>query len=172
MTMSLEPSHVSGPRRRISSRHLGRNIEAVLDEVEREGCSVLIIRYGRPSALLSPVGDDIAVRGPIPAPDEYAEEIADLTDIERRLLLTLVDGECHADPAHNVCEAVEGLKALTKLEIKHFAARGPVGGYTITRLGARVARALVAHTTESPTQSIPADDHQLGLESEIDFPRG
>jgi antitoxin (DNA-binding transcriptional repressor) of toxin-antitoxin stability system len=141
--MSLEPSHISGPRRRISSRQLGRNIAAVLDEVERDGNSVLIIRYGRPSALLSPVGDDVAVRGPIPAPDEYAEEIAELTVVESKLLLTLGDGEKHADPTHNVCEVIEGLQALAALEMKQFATRGPVGGYTITRLGARVARALV-----------------------------
>lgn len=144
--MSLEPSHISGPVRRISSRYLGRNVAELLDEVERDGNSVLIIRYGRPSAMLSPVGDDIAVRGPIPGPEEYAEEIADLTDVERRLLLRLADGEMHADPVHNVCEGTEGLLALTELEMKRLVTRGPVGGYTITRLGARVARALVADT--------------------------
>ena len=101
--MSVEPSHISGPVRRISSRYLGRNVAQLLDEVERDGNSVLIIRYGRPSALLSPVGDDIAVRGPIPGPEEYAEEIADLTDLERRLLMTLVDGEWHPEPVHNDC---------------------------------------------------------------------
>jgi antitoxin (DNA-binding transcriptional repressor) of toxin-antitoxin stability system len=143
----LQPSHISGPVRRISSRYLGRNVAELLDEVERDGNSVIIIRYGRPSAMLSPVGDDIAVRPPIPAPEEYAEEIADLTDVERRLLLTLVDGEWHPDPIHNVCEVTEGVLALTKLEMKQFVSRGPVGGYTITRLGARVARALVADSS-------------------------
>ena len=147
--MSLEPSHISGPVRRISSRYLGRNIAELLDEVERDGNSVLIIRYGRPSALLSPVGDDIAVRGPIPGPEEYVEEIADLRAVERRLLLTLTDGEMHADPIHNVCELTEGLLALANLEMKQLATRGPVGGYTITRLGARVARALAADHAES-----------------------
>ncbi|MPZ91828.1 MAG: hypothetical protein GEU68_09400 [Actinobacteria bacterium] len=50
---------------------------------------------------------------------------------------------------HNGCEVTEGLLALAKLELKHLAARGVVGGYTITRSGARVARALVADTTGS-----------------------
>jgi hypothetical protein len=36
---------------------------------------------------------------------------------------------------HNVCEVTEGLLALSKLELKHLAARGVVGGYTITRFG-------------------------------------
>ena len=144
-----EPSQISGPVRRISSRYLGRNVAELLDEVERDGNSVLVIRYGRPSAMLSPVGDELAVRRPIPAPEEYAEEIAGLTEVERKLLLTLGDGEWHPDPVHNVCEVTEGLLALSKLELKHLAARGVVGGYTITRLGARVARALVADTTGS-----------------------
>src|SRR3990170_4375405 len=107
-----EPSQISGPVRRISSRYLGRNVAELLDEVERDGNTVLIIRFGRPSAMLSPVGDDIAVRGPVPGPEEYAEEIADLTDVERRLLLTLVDGEWNPDPIHNVCDVSEGLPAL------------------------------------------------------------
>jgi hypothetical protein len=149
MTMSLKPSDISGRVRRISSRHLGRNVAAILDEVEREGCSVLIIRYGRPSAMLSAVGDGIAVRRPQPGHEEYAEEIAGLTEVESKLLLVLGDGELHLDPLHNFCGVAEGVPALTKLELKQFATRGPVGGYTITRLGARVARALVAGTTEA-----------------------
>jgi antitoxin (DNA-binding transcriptional repressor) of toxin-antitoxin stability system len=92
-----EPSQISGPVRRISSRYLGRNVAELLDEVERDGNSVLVIRYGRPSALLSPVGDELAVRQPIPAPEEYAEEISGLTEVERKLLLTLGDGEWHPD---------------------------------------------------------------------------
>jgi hypothetical protein len=50
---------------------------------------------------------------------------------------------------HNVCEVTEGLPALSKLELKHLAARGVVGGYTITRLGTPGGKALVADTTES-----------------------
>jgi hypothetical protein len=96
----------------------------LLDEVERDGNSVLVIRYGRPSALLSPVGDELAVRRPIPAPKEYVEEITGLTEVERKLLLTLGDGEWHPDPVHNVCWVTEGLLALSKLELKHLAARG------------------------------------------------
>jgi hypothetical protein len=72
-----------------------------------------------------------------------------LTEVERKLLLTLGDGEWHPDPVHNVCEVTEGLPALSKLELKHLAARGVVGGYTITRLGAPGGKALVAGTTES-----------------------
>jgi hypothetical protein len=52
----------------------------------------------------------------------------------------------------------EGLQAALKLEMKQFATRGPIGGYTITRLGARVARALVA-TTEA--DEIPENDGRL-----------
>ena len=87
--------------------------------------------------------------GPSPVPRSTPRRSPDLTDVERRLLLTLVDGEWHPDPVHNVCEVTEGLLALTKLEMKRLATRGPVGGYTITRLGARVARVLVADSTES-----------------------
>jgi len=150
--MSVQQSRISGPVRRISSRYLGRNVAQLLDEVERDGNSVLVIRYGRPSAMLCPVGDEIAAPKPNPGPDEYADEIADLTDVERKLLLALSDGECHLDPVHNVCGVTEGLSALAKLELKHLLTRGMVGGYSITRLGARVARALVSDTEASPTE--------------------
>src|SRR6266516_2616746 len=43
------------PVRAVSSRHLYRNAADLLDEIEDEGHSILIVRYGRPTAILTPV---------------------------------------------------------------------------------------------------------------------
>src|SRR5437867_1589965 len=43
--------------RAVSSRHLYRNAADLLDEIEDEGHSILIVRYGRPTAILTPSPD-------------------------------------------------------------------------------------------------------------------
>lgn len=120
--MTLDPCRISGPVRKVSSRDLGRNVAELLNEVERDGNSVLIIRYGRPSALLCPVGDEVAVQAsrlaqqlgwlhhcPVGGADSSGLGVgAERTDRLASIVIRLVDSLSFAAHREAVIEARPG----------------------------------------------------------------
>ena len=47
-------STVAGKTRVVSARALSRQWSSLLDEIEREGSALIVVRYGRPSAVVLP----------------------------------------------------------------------------------------------------------------------
>ena len=144
--MDVEPGAIRGPVRNVTARELGRNVAGILNEIEHDGGCIRIIRYGRPAAILTPAGDDLPVSRPNQAPDPgagYESEIEALSEIQKTILVGLGDGRTNLDPTVGVCDAMEGQLEIVKMELRQLVARD-IGGITITRKGARVARALTS----------------------------
>ena len=144
--MDVEPGALRGPVRNVTARELGRNVAGILNEIEHDGGSIMIIRYGRTAAMLTPAGDNLPVSRPHQAPDPrkvYESEIEALSELQKTILVNLGDGRTNLDPTVGVCDAREGQLEIVKMELRHLVTRD-IGGITITRKGARVARALTS----------------------------
>ncbi len=140
------PGPLRGPHRNVTARELGRNVAGILNEIEHDGGCITIIRYGRPAAVLTPAGDNLPVSRSNRAPDPrtvYESEIEALSDLQKTMLVNLGDGRTHLDPTVGVCEGSEGQLEVVKMELRQLVTRD-IGGITITRKGARVARALMS----------------------------
>lgn len=157
----------------VSARELCRKGAVVLDALQREGCAILVTRYGRAAALLTPVeGRGGTARLPRPfrrlkdlepdagadaegagdcagqdgggQPDGDAREIAaQLEPLAREALLALADRRITSwvPAVHDESRWSKRARAVTELEKRELMRFGP-SGFTITRLGTRVAAAL------------------------------
>ncbi len=84
--------------RNASARELSRRTSALLDEIEDQGIGVVVVRFGRPAALLVPLGSKPpnAPRRVVIEESESTEiddpfEVPALRDDTRRLLLEMAE---------------------------------------------------------------------------------
>ena len=134
--------HDLPPTRCVSTRELSRNTAAILDQIRGSGAGFLILRYGRPIALLTPAPDDIfaGVADPNPIPLDVQE--IDLTPEQRQFLELLSDGAVRTNPREQLgLDFGVSSLALTRLQNDGLVAR-PDGMYRITKHGLDVWRAL------------------------------
>lgn len=136
-----------GPRPRVlyaqvarcaTVRELSRKTADILQPVEDDGHTVMILRNSKPIALLVPLPDAVPRRRvrrangqevDLPAPPE------ELDDARERLLLALREGVVVADPWDGAGVPREDASLpLARLEIAGLIRR-VVGGYAITRRG-------------------------------------
>ena len=138
-----------GKTRSVSARALCRGIAQHLDELETEGSTLTILRYGRPVALLVPLETNVR-RAPRRVAIEQIEQeeplvMPELGDVERRVLLEMA--ACAPDPYdpdewRGSIGAFGG--AFVRLEMKGLVDRE--GGRWLTADGERVAAALAGAT--------------------------
>ena len=161
--------------RHMSARDLVRNFSEVLDDVERTGSKVIVLRYSRPAAMISPVGDAARlaeVRTVLaghsessgsngageshrnedegPAVDD-AEDLTsyDLQPNERTLLMLCDERYQHPDRLSDKLPLSSGAfaLALVNLEMKRLL-KEERGRYALTVEGARVQVALMSRDIE------------------------
>ena len=134
--------------RAVSARELSRRMADLIDEMETEGHALVVLRYGRPAALLVPIEPDVrraprrvSIEEIESAPDEEAIDLSQLRDDERRLLLAMA--ECHPDrysPDQWVGPISAFSIAFTRLEMKRLVINKH--GRWLTEQGERVAALL------------------------------
>ena len=145
--------------RNVSARELSRRLSNLLDEVESDGTALVVIRYGRPAAILVPF-QEVAERpklpriadlgkGPSPSSDVEVEEIdeSELDDAQRRVVLDV--SRCtslHWTPGQADLPVRELLPALSRLETCGILERGPGAARRLTSKGERLARRLDSKT--------------------------
>ena len=149
-------STVARRTRVVSARELSRRMARLLDEIESEESAFVIVRYGRPSAMLVPF-EEVAGRPKLPrladagtfpaqddegGPDEGLDQI-DLDDRQSRILLDML----HCDDLNWTPARIDGppmavLEAVACLELSGLAKRGAGSSMHLTRKGSRVARRL------------------------------
>jgi antitoxin (DNA-binding transcriptional repressor) of toxin-antitoxin stability system len=161
MTREAAVRRAAGTTRNVSSRELSRRTSHLLDEIESHGSALVVIRYGRPSAVLVPF-EDVAARPVLPRLSDLGGELTlwplsddndeDLDDIEldehQRRVLVEVD-RCtllHWTPSQSDLQAGELAIALAGLEISGLLERGPGASWRLTRRGERVVRGLDSET--------------------------
>lgn len=135
--------------RNASARELSRRTADLLDEIEEEGVGVVIVRFGRPSALLVPLEPKersasrrvIIEEGEAQEPDDPLE-MPLLREVDRRLLLEMAERapdpyspEDWTGPIMAFCAA------FTRLELERLVEQVG-GGRWLTAQGERVAAAL------------------------------
>jgi hypothetical protein len=144
-----ETSATDGPIRCISSRRLARKTAEVLDEISQSDCMLMVMRSGRPAALLSPVPrslfEPVVRREAEPLevnPEEVQRVAAD--ELQRRILVLMADELPRADVGRELGESavVPVSIALTQLEICRLVVKQPTGSYVISGRGMLVAKAL------------------------------
>lgn len=139
--------------RAVTARELSRRMSSLLDEIESERCALVVIRYGRPSAMLVPFRESaerttlprITDLVPMLTTEEIEEEEPDVELSEDQTLAILSIAHCrflHWKPGQLDLPASRLAVALTKLELGGLAERGPGGSWRLTRPGERVARRL------------------------------
>jgi len=130
----------------------------LLDEIERHGSALVVLRYGRPSAMLVPFAEngqapklprlvDLTLGEATSSSDDDLsdEEIAELglADVHRRVLLSIAT--CTAllwKPSQCPMPARESLRTLGRLDILGLIDHGPGASYHLTTRGEAVVRRL------------------------------
>ena len=138
--------------RAVSARELSRRMADLIDEMETEGHAFVVLRYGRPAALLVPIEPDVrraprrvSIEEVESAPDEEAIDLSQLRDDERGLLLAMA--ECHPDrysPDRWVGPISAFSIAFTRLEMKRLVINKH--GRWLTEQGERAAALLREET--------------------------
>jgi antitoxin (DNA-binding transcriptional repressor) of toxin-antitoxin stability system len=145
---------VAGKTRVVSARELSRRMSSILDEVESEGSALVVIRYGRPAAMLIPFREsaerpqlpriaDIGATSEVLETESEQLVLAELGDDHRCILLGIA--RCrylHWTPGQSDLPASRLAIALSSLEIRRVIARGSGGSWTLTPVGERLARRL------------------------------
>jgi antitoxin (DNA-binding transcriptional repressor) of toxin-antitoxin stability system len=125
--------------RNVSARDLSRRTSRLLDEIEADGSALVVIRYGRPAAVLVPF-EDVAARPQLPRISELAgeitlwpiseEEVADIElDPQQRAILLGVSG----------CTLLHWTPSQIDMQVSE---RGPGASWELTRKGERVVARL------------------------------
>jgi antitoxin (DNA-binding transcriptional repressor) of toxin-antitoxin stability system len=135
--------------RNAGARELSRRTADLLDEIEEEGVGVVIVRFGRPSALLVPLERKersslrrvIIEEGEAQEPDDPFE-MPVLREVDRGLLLEMAERapdpyspEDWTGPITAFCSS------FTRLEFERLVEKDG-GGRWLTAQGERVAAAL------------------------------
>jgi antitoxin (DNA-binding transcriptional repressor) of toxin-antitoxin stability system len=138
----------------VSSRDLSRHTSRLLDEIEAAGSALVVIRYGRPTAVLVPF-EDVAARPQLPRISELGGEITlwpipedELDDVElsehQRAILVGV-ARCtllYWTPSQIDMQVRDRAVALGKLEVAGLLQRGPGASWELTRKGELIAARL------------------------------
>ncbi len=147
-------SKVARKTRVVSARELSRRMSVLLDEMAAEEMALIVLRYGRPTALFVPFEENaVAPTMPrvadidgltAPEPEEDLDDVV-LDPIHERILLDMLGctdlawriGRMeHEKPIHAVHAA------LTRLELADLIEGRFAGSFELTRKGSRVARRL------------------------------
>jgi len=139
--------------RAVSARELSRRMASLLDEVESESSALVVVRYGRPAAMLVPFRETverpqlprIAEIGSSPAIKEGNEvdEQIELNDDNRTVVLGVA--RCpylHWKPSQTELPASRLAVALSRLELMGLIERGVGASWHLTASGERLARKL------------------------------
>ncbi len=128
------------PQRRITLRHLARYPSKVVDEIEERREPILVLRYGRPVAIITPFG---ATSGAAPSAEpEEPEEMPELSATEQLALRAIADGgRWETFMAEHDVPIGAALAAMTGLELAGLVER-TFAGYRLTRRGMVVARRM------------------------------
>ena len=132
--------------RAVSTRELCRRMADLLDEIESDGSGLVVLRYGRPTALLVPLEPKVR-RAPrkvsIEERDEEPFEMPELEERHKRLLREMA--RCAPepyDPDDWAGEALELARTFVRLEMAGLA-ESAVGGHRwLTERGELVAAKL------------------------------
>jgi antitoxin (DNA-binding transcriptional repressor) of toxin-antitoxin stability system len=137
----------------VSARELSRRMSSLLDEVESESAALVVIRYGRPAAMLVPFREaaerpqlpritDIVSPPSMEFPDEDDEQL-ELGDDQRIVMLGLAHcAYLHWTPSQADLSASRLAVALGLLENKRLIERKLGGSWHLTPRGERLARKL------------------------------
>jgi antitoxin (DNA-binding transcriptional repressor) of toxin-antitoxin stability system len=151
--------------RNASARELSRRTADLLDEIEQQGIGLVVIRFGRPAALLVPLEPKVRT-APRRVVIEEAEspktddpiEMPELRDDDRRLLLEMArcapDPYCPDDWAGPI---MAFCAAFTRLELEGLAQRDGSGRW-ITTQGERVADVVAGDAEASAPAEARRDD--------------
>ena len=142
--------------RAVSTREAQRHLSRLLDEIDREESAVLIVRYGRPAAMLMPF-EETSQAWTLPRISETAlwsdetdeAEVFDDVDLDADQAYVLTDmAQCtdvnwHLDRLYrDRSRANQLLVAVSRLELDGLVEREWHGGFTMTRKGRRLAQKL------------------------------
>jgi antitoxin (DNA-binding transcriptional repressor) of toxin-antitoxin stability system len=134
--------------RSVSARELSRSMADLMDEMETEGFGLVVLRYGRPAALMVPIEPNVR-RAPRRvsiekvAADAIEEtvDVSALGDDERRLLLAMADRLPERYSPDSWVGPIAAFSiAFTNLEFEGMSVRD--GGHWLTEKGERAASLL------------------------------
>jgi antitoxin (DNA-binding transcriptional repressor) of toxin-antitoxin stability system len=143
--MTRSDSNREAPTQNVTVTELSRNCAEVIDRVELQGRSLVVIRHRRRVALITPVAGDMTV-----SPTAEAVAVEDLPPIEltaeqHRVLRAIVDaGPGPTVPSRAAENAARLGAALGRLELKGLIEKR-MYGYSATARG-RAAAAASAET--------------------------
>ena len=125
---------------------------SLLDEVESDNSALVVVRYGRPAAMLVPFRETverpqlprIAEIGTLPAiEDSDDEERLELDDDQRTVVLGVARcAYLHWTPSQAGLPASRLAVALSRLELARLIERGVGASWHLTARGERLARKL------------------------------
>jgi antitoxin (DNA-binding transcriptional repressor) of toxin-antitoxin stability system len=134
--------------RAVSARELCRRMADLLDEIESDGSGLVVLRYGRPTALLVPLEPKVRRAPRKVSIEEWEEEPFEMPELDegsRRLLLEMA--RCAPepyDPDDWGSGALEFARLFVRLELNGLAEKSVGGGRWLTERGQLVAAKLVA----------------------------
>ena len=148
-------STVARRTRVVSARELSRRMASLLDEMESDEVALIVMRYGRPSAMLVPFEENggapklprLADLGEFELARDVDEQAGDvrLEPIQERILVDMAhctDRFWRIDRMSHEKDRGAVWVALTRLELDGFIEREWHGGIQITRKGSRLVRRL------------------------------
>jgi antitoxin (DNA-binding transcriptional repressor) of toxin-antitoxin stability system len=138
----------------VSARELSRRMASILDQVESERSALVVIRYGRPAAMLIPFREsaerpqlpriaDIGTASEVLETESEQLGLAELGDDHRSIMRGI--SRCphlHWTPGQSDLPASRLAIALGSLEIRGVIERGRGGSWSLTPSGERLARRL------------------------------
>ena len=143
--------------RAVSARELSRRMASLLDEVEAESSALVVVRYGRPAAMLVPFRETverpqlprITEIGSSPAMEDRDEDDdqIELNDDNRTVVLGVA--RCpyrHWTPSQADLPVSRLAVALSRLELVGLIERGGGPSWHLTARGERLARKLDSET--------------------------
>ena len=135
--------------RSVSARELSRRMADLIDEIETEGLALVILRYGRPAALLVPIEPNVR-RAPRRTSIETIEtaqheeeiDLSELDDDQRRLLLAMLACAPERYSPDTWVGPIDSFsRAFVRLEMARFVEKNVAGRY-LTEKGERAAGLL------------------------------
>ena len=127
------------PPTTVTSRELSRNTGRLLDEIRASGRTLLVIRRGRPAAIMTPVqvGDVVTLEPPPEVPE------VKLDALQQRILSVYSDGGVHLNLPYELEGATpsQAISAIVQLEINGLLERW-YGAYRISERGTKLAAAM------------------------------
>lgn len=136
--------------RSVSARELSRRMADLIDEMETEGVALVVLRYGRPAALLVPLEPNVrraprrvSIEKVEPEAVDDAIDLSQLGVDERRLILEMAAGAPESYSPDRWGEPISAFcRAFTRLEFEGLAVNKH--GRWLTEKGERIAALLRA----------------------------